>query len=232
MKITHASADFTVFDDVLDMEAFQSLWKAVQSLRYDFSESEWMRLWPLADPQPAKSGPFAWSARPCGFGLDQYIERFVELIGRPDSCLADASGWEDVAFRVFLHARGSRMVAHSDTPKYMGAGVFYAHPVWQTTWGGELCFPRLDASLDTRSISVEGESFTNSPINAAIEEYGMATTIAPRPNRLVLIRGGVVHSTNRVDPDAGAAIRCSITSFLIPVARDWNQSARQTFELD
>jgi hypothetical protein len=124
------------------------------------------------------------------------------------------------------------MVAHSDAPKYVGAGVFYAHPKWDANWGGEICFPNMDTGLDYTNMSVSGESLTNSVLNEAVQAMAFGTYVSPRPNRLVLIRGGAVHSTNRVDSDAGAAIRCSITSFLVPRDERWNESARKTFSLD
>lgn len=232
MQFTACTEDFTVVDDLLSPADFQNLWRSVQALKYDFPAAEWMRLWPLSDPQPVMSGPFNWSLRPCGYGLDHYIEQFKACIESDRSCLSNIKDWSDIAFRVFLHARGSRMVAHADTPKYVGAGVFYVHPDWRPNWGGEICFPSMAPDTDYSRTSVGGDSLTNGVINDAIQMRALGSYVSPKPNRLVLIRGGVVHYTNRVDVDAGAALRCSITSFLVPEGRQWDTSARKTFSLD
>lgn len=232
MIFTHCDDNFTVVDDVLSPNAFSDLWRSVQALKYDFPGSEWMRLWPLSDPQPVMSGPFRWSERPCGHGMDLYIDAFKNCVDDRRGCLSGASAWVDIAFRVFLHGRGSRMVAHSDAPKYVGAGVFYAHPKWDANWGGEICFPSMSGGVDCANMSVSGESLTNSVLNEAVQAKAFGTYVSPRPNRLVLIRGGTIHSINRIDSDAGAAVRCSITSFLMPGDESWNESARRTFSLD
>lgn len=232
MEIVLSNDDFTVIDNVFDSVTFDRIWHSVQALRYDFPDSEWLRLWSLSDPQPVKSGPFRWSERPCGHGMDEYINKFMEVVNSTENCLSKAELWTDIAFRVYLHGRGSKMVAHSDAPKFVGAGVFYVHPAWKAVWGGELCFPSVPSDVIVENISILGDSLTNERVLAAVEQRGFGVHVMPRPNRLVLIRGGVVHSTNRVDSDAGAALRCSITSFFIPTDNKWNFSARETISLD
>ncbi|MGK5049767.1 hypothetical protein ACQ4WP_28325 [Janthinobacterium sp. GB4P2] len=233
MKITKLQPGFTVIDDFLASDEFSELWGGIEKIKYDFPTSEWMRLWPLTDPQPVMSGPFLWSRRPCGYGVDDYIDQFRSCIANTENWFADVPAWCDIAFRVFLHGRGSRMVAHSDAPKYTGAGVFYAHQKWDANWGGELCFPEVDLDTNFCVREAGGESISNTRLNEMLEKMGTGIYVSPKPNRLVLIRGGTLHYTNRVDADAGSNLRCTLTSFLIGANQnDFHNDGIKSFSLE
>ena len=48
-----------------------------------------------------------------------------------------------------------------------------------------------------------------------LEHYGCGHYITCKPNRLVFTKGGVWHSVNRVDKDAGDHVRMTIVAFFI-----------------
>lgn len=179
--------DHEVIDDLLDAPDFAALWPELQRLRYDLP-GEWQPLWSLVDPRPAVSGTFFWSRSPVGHGMDQVVERIVAAMRASPLFGAAGQDWDDVAFRVYLQCRGSRLAGHGDS-QFAGTAAFYAHPQWSADWGGELIFP-------------------DRPDDRASGRY-----VLPRPNRLVLIRRGVWHRTGRVDADAGGHLRCTIAAF-------------------
>lgn len=52
--------------------------------------------------------------------------------------------------------------------------------------------------------------------------------IAPKPNRLVLVKAETVHQIHRVDETAGDSLRCTLTGFVSRDVRDANApSARE-----
>jgi Rps23 Pro-64 3,4-dihydroxylase Tpa1-like proline 4-hydroxylase len=71
------------------------------------------------------------------------------------------------------------------------------HPVWCTSWGGEL----LVATDDDSSTGIEATCRTGHAF------------ICPQPNRLVLLRGGTRHCIKKVESAAGQAYRASVSGF-------------------
>lgn len=208
MNITFHNEDFLVIDDVLSTEDFAAFVMDAESLRYSFSNGRWSRVWQLSDPQAICSGSFYLSQSPIGFGMDKIVIAFEEAIKISNFYGAKNETWEDIAFRAYKQPRGSKLNYHFDSPQYVGAGVYYCHAQWQPLWGGDLVFPDL-APVDRL-----GDKEQKGMIEK-IQRLSSGRFVSPKPNRLVLINGGVLHCTNRIDPDAGNNIRTSISAFLL-----------------
>ena len=114
-----------------------------------------------------------------------------------------------MGFRVYKQSRGSKLISHSDSPQYVGAGVYYCHSEWRSSWGGELFFPDISATEE------DVYNKTNISIDQKLQTLATGRYVSPKPNRMVLINSGVLHSTNRIDPDAGNNIRTSVSAFLL-----------------
>ncbi|MEF7614444.1 hypothetical protein V4F39_11040 [Aquincola sp. MAHUQ-54] len=201
---------FEVIDNLLPPDEFAAVWRSVQQLRYD-TGGEWNKLWGLGDPMPAVSASTRAADRPLHDGLDGLVAR-IEACMRA-SALFDVP-WADVLARVYLQPRGSRLGAHGDS-RFAGSAVFYAHPAWQPDWGGELLFPEMPPPDGQRAGPLDGP-LADGRQQAREALRGAGRFVAARPNRLVLIRRGVWHRTQRVDPDAGGHLRCAVAAFAVP----------------
>ena len=205
---------YAIYDDVLPPDMFARLVGDLQRLRYDYRNSEWRKLWPLGDPASVSSDAFHWSRKPFGFGLDLVASAIEDRIRDSYSTGLLAEEWAEIGFRVYIHPPGSRLKCHSDSPKNVGAAVYYAHKEWHPEWGGELVFPEVSPIETWGPERLSDGPIDNSRMRDAIAQTFLGEYVAPKPNRLVVIRGGVWHYTNRVDTSAGDNARVSIASFL------------------
>lgn len=201
----HETEDFVVYDDVLTPDQFEAVWSAVQHEEYLMPHvAGWSKVWRLTDGvclggrdyDTSKSAP----------------EGYVSLMSSMFANMAAAHpavipGWDRITIRPYLYPRGTKLSWHNDFG-YAGAAIFYVHPEWASTWGGELMIartppcdgfppPHLDHKQEDRFLAA----------------YGTGTYITCKPNRLVLTRAGVWHSINRVDDDAGDHCRASVVGF-------------------
>lgn len=202
---------FQIEDGFLTSSAFEELWSSLRALRYQFQGDVWSRAWGLGESPPVASDTFLASDLPIGDGLDLLFEKIAKSIHTSTLFGTNGVDWDQIGFRVFIHSRGSRLLPHSDSPKYVGAAVFYAHPKWSALWGGELLFP--DTDFITEDAAYDGQ-FLDQAVDRSILSSGIGAYVCPKPNRLVLIKGGTWHMTNRVDADAGANMRCTVCAFV------------------
>jgi hypothetical protein len=93
--------------------------------------------------------------------------------------------WTGFTQSRWLYRAGFGLEWHSDTG-WLGGYIYFAHAQWRASWGGEL----LVATDEARSDGV---------------------FITPRPNRLVLLRGGTMHCVKKVE--STAALRASVSGF-------------------
>ena len=57
------------------------------------------------------------------------------------------------------------------------------------------------------------EHLDNDDASRLLMAHGVGSFVMPKPNRLVIIAGGVPHSVARVRPAAGRKVRASISGF-------------------
>ena len=213
MRTVLTHPDLLVLDDVLPDASFIAIWEHLQGLPYTQPiHDSWIKAWRTFDSLPlvsptylghdiAHDDPFYCLST----ALARVATEHTELFG------VFGQHWFDILMNVYLYPRGSRLPWHTDEG-YSGAMVFYAHPHWSASWGGELLVAEPSEIPFSRSAS---ESWLDhSEQDAYLLERGISRAILPKPNRLVCLKRGVHHMLARVDPDAGDHVRCTISGFL------------------
>ena len=86
------------------------------------------------------------------------------------------------------------------SPEKAGSYTFYAHPEWNVEWGGELMLLDDDAIDPAAGIyfhRLRGASgnawqphLDNDDANELLMRHGVGRLVLPKPNRLVVIKGG------------------------------------------
>jgi hypothetical protein len=194
-----------VYDDVLPKEQFNMIWKFCQQLQYSIPHfSGWTKVWRQNDGHNMGSQMFEHSKLPFNSPIDAVFQIFTETSKQhPDI----VSSWNEMAVRNYIYPSGTKLNWHND-PGYQAAGIYYTHPYWASTWGGELMIaqtPPCDKIPDPCLDHTFEDAF--------LEHHGMGMYITAKPNRLVFTKGGVWHSINRVDKDAGDHVRSAMVAF-------------------
>jgi hypothetical protein len=201
----HETEDFVIYDDVLPPDQFAAVWAAVQHEEYLMPHiSGWSKVWRLSDGVCLGGRDYDTSK-----GVP---EGYVSLMNSMFTNVANAHpaivpGWDRLNIRSYLYPRGTKLSWHNDLG-YAGAVIFYAHPEWASTWGGELMIARTPPCA-----AVPPPHLDHKEEDKFLGAYGTGTYITCKPNRLVLTRAGVWHSINRVDEDAGDHCRASVVGF-------------------
>jgi len=209
-----------VFDDVLTGEQFNELFLFVQDQPFiPVHMNKWAKVWSLTDGSPYISRSF-YSASltnpdctddeddfdiyPTGDSIDDLFHAInsiendvVNLIGQ------QGVQWARYSAAAFVYPLHSGLSWHTDDKNYTGAFTFYLSPVWETEWGGELF-------IQTPIETVSGNNAVQSDDNP---DASLGYYIAPKPNRLVIIKGGTPHKINPVSAAAGDRGRYSISGF-------------------
>jgi hypothetical protein len=202
---TAETESFVIYDDVMDEDQFSMIWKAVQSDDYAIPHiSGWSKVWRATDGTTMGSRPYENSEHPFNNYMD-LMYFYMSNAAKSNKNILDS--WNALTLRSYIYPRGTKLSWHNDVG-YKAAAIFYVHPEWSGTWGGELMIANTppDANFFPPHLDHREE-------DRFLETYGMGTYITCKPNRLVLTKGGVWHSINRVDPDAGDHCRCSVVGF-------------------
>ena len=223
---------FGVFDDFLPESEFHLLWNHLRDAEYVFvNRVRWEGVYGLLDGRPLEgagllSRPLeelsGVAAYPTGSAMDFIVRRLLELAPRLAPWVGQEEvDWHYLTARPFLFPQGSALAWHDDGANRTGAFSYYAHPSWNCRWGGELCVARVRMEdLDLPDEEVPGKGPCRLPLeldnrleNEPLLADGIGYYIAPRPNRLVVMAPGYLHRIARVEPAAGAAVRCSVSGF-------------------
>jgi hypothetical protein len=119
--------------------------------------------------------------------------------------------WDRIVGRPYIYPRDTSLSWHVDDHElYAGAFIYYAHPVWNAHFGGEL----LIAETDGASLPIMGYRFETEAYSDALLEVGCGNFIMPKPNRLVVL-SGAPHMVARVSAAAGHHVRASVAGFFL-----------------
>ncbi|PUE53041.1 hypothetical protein B9Z45_13155 [Limnohabitans sp. 2KL-17] len=220
MNVTLSLGHLAVIDDYLPPGEFEALSDLVASRRYPtrlkFLRSSEIRYAMnsaihLTDKGRALVGAVAreaarrrvLTALPAGDAADAVTRRFDDVRELLQSTVGPADdAWLGYTRGFFRSTAGASMGWHNDEKVYSGAYVFYASKHWDADWGGELCVrPPLE--------NISGLSPTQ-----RLDALDHGQYIFPRPNRLVLIRGGTPHRVSPVTIWAQAP-RYTVTGFFV-----------------
>jgi hypothetical protein len=206
-KITETN-EFVVYDELLGMDNFQQVQQAIHAEDFSIPHIEkWLKVWRLSDGLAMGSENYSIKNAPFNNYMDLISKYFIEIANQHTAIVGK---YNDIVLRCYLYGRETKLNWHNDKG-YIAAGIFYAHPYWASTWGGELMLahtPQIDGPMPNPCLDHAFE-------DKFLEHYGLGQYITCKPNRLVLTKGGVWHSINRVDKDAGDHIRTSIVAFYI-----------------
>jgi hypothetical protein len=194
-----------VYDDVMNSDEFTQVWRYTQAENYSIPHvSGWSKVWRTTDGMPLGGTQYDANKAPFGNSMDlanHYIKEtsklHPELIGE----------YEKLWLRSYIYPRGTKLSWHNDKG-YSAAAIFYTHTYWGSTWGGELLLAKTQ-EIDAVPPPCLDHTFEDS----LISQYGHGSYITPKPNRLVITKGGIWHQINRVDEDAGDHCRTSIVGF-------------------
>lgn len=202
---------FAIFDNVLPDEVFQKVWLHVQSENYSLpNASGWVKVWRLGDSMPLGSTEYHLSKKPFNNYMDLISHVFNEIAINSEEIVGS---WEEMVLRSYLYPRGTKLSWHNDALTYAGALTYYVHPHWGSTWGGELMVAEVPEVPKTQPLI--GPHLDHLWEDEYVGDKGIGHWIFPKPNRCVIMSGGVYHSVSRVDPDAGDHVRASVVGFLM-----------------
>ncbi len=219
MQLVHSSAGFSIFDEVLSDEQAFAVWafmqtvelKPISVLDYAWRTEDGT---PLSGPNYLLEPPSAVRTQATNTALDPLLFAiFAELpalepwIGRYDR------DWKKLAATPWIYPSGTALSWHTDSGRYHGAFVYYAHPEWNVQWGGALMlgepWGRPDAERE------HAYRFDNRAFSEELMLRGLGHFTLPKPNRLVVIAPNVPHAIQPVTAAAGFHVRATIGGFFL-----------------
>lgn len=234
MRITLKHPHLTVIDDFLPEEEFLSLASSIQFLNYrPMHSKEWVKAYGMSGAPVMQSELVArgqTNSTPHGMGR---VGALVERIADPGETLAGgypqglAGGHGTLTGRTVLSGVGAGLDWHSDAESLLGAYVFYGHPQWGSSWGGELLVlgdaGAEDGPRPTRTrerARPSGDVGPDFGFDTAAErrrnDIGHGLYVSARPNRLVVLTSHIHHRVTPVTPSAGDRPRTAVVGFFHP----------------
>ena len=213
---------FTIIDNFLSEEAWTALWSSYQFM--DLSPvTRTVGAWKLDDgvplggqeqvlervakPTKKKAATPGAHDAPTRALLEQVLaqtETFGELLD---------NDWTRVAGRPYVYPKETGLSWHVDDHElYAGAFIYYAHPIWNAHWGGELLLAEVED--DAEELPIMGYRFETEPYSEKLLNLGIGSFVMPKPNRLVVL-GGAPHMVARVNPAAGHNVRATVAGFFL-----------------
>jgi Rps23 Pro-64 3,4-dihydroxylase Tpa1-like proline 4-hydroxylase len=215
------SQTWAVVDDFLGVQEHVDLWDAFQETIVSPARAqEWNRVYRRMDGEeiPSSEGrPRRASLQDVTVGgsmgppaVRLFSDRLFALLtgDRPRLSL---DPWTGFSLSAWVYRPGAGLEWHSDTG-WLAGYIYYMHPVWRSSWGGELL-----VAADEAQPSLTAAATPSPPDEARTAEWACragGAFIYPRPNRLVLLRGGTWHCVKKVESAAGKAFRASLSGFL------------------
>jgi hypothetical protein len=239
LTVSCATERFCVIDDFLELAEFTTLISALEFLPYtDIHSGGWTKAF------GAPTGPILRSElvirglreqTPDGM---EAVGKFVEKVLAPDQASLSKYPFELEADRMALTGHAvlfgvnAGLNWHYDSGSLAGAYTYYAHPRWNTSWGGDLLLLREAGAGPSEHQDRGGRASSQTPVPTDVPmgergpvlhlqdpaerrrmESGMGMFISARPNRLVLLSGDVEHTVTPVQWTAGGAMRATVTGF-------------------
>lgn len=233
-KLTADNELFAVVDNLLDDAARDRLWNYFQiqpmtSVRQLGMQGHWL----LEDGDTLRGPTVGWQHKfdaqyPSRSPIDEVMKALVECAPLFEAFV----GRYDVDWKIFsamptIYQAGQGLVWHRDSEDNTGSWVYYAHDTWNSEWGGELLllhardlpresgvyFHRLRPTPDRPEALPWQSHLDNRDASELLMAVGHGSYVAPKPNRLVVIKGGTAHAIAKVSSAAGRHVRASIGGF-------------------
>lgn len=228
---------FGVWDDILSPHDFGTLMAFVSRQKYAYAHHNgWESVWKATDGECMRTKTTFTEQFPTRTPLDLVYEAMVEVcLSNPDLCGLNPNDWNRMSVSSYIYPGGTRLSWHGDGDAYSGALTYYCHPRWSPHWGGELLVANTPATSLIPKLDYDvAPGVDHSQLDAWINAYGVGHMIVPKPNRLVLMKGGTCHMVNRVDAAAGDNLRMSVVGFTLvsPKAKEQRDSVRVLHQTD
>jgi 2OG-Fe(II) oxygenase superfamily len=210
---------YAIADDFLSPQEHSTLWDAFQeTIRTPAGTADWNRAYRLMDGDAPVSSAFS-ARRPSlqddtvdgsrgPAALRLFSEKLLALMAGERAPIS-IDPWTGFSQSPWIYRSGAGLEWHSDTG-WLGAYIYYLHPLWRSSWGGELLVADGDMPPPDRDGSRRA-------VEAVCRSGGVF--IYPHPNRLVLLRGGTYHCIKKVESAAGDAFRASVSGFFFNTDR-------------
>lgn len=216
MGDTLSHPNFSVVDDFLTEELWTELWTAFQFMDL-LPVSRTHGAWKLDDGVPLAGAECVIERSPRAAPMSSEEkapqERLLRaVLQRTDLHDAHLDGdWDRIVGRPYIYPKETSLSWHVDDHElYAGAFIYYAHPVWNAHFGGEL----LIAETDGTALPIMGYRFETEAYSEALLEVGCGNFVMPKPNRLVVL-SGAPHMIARVSSAAGHHVRASVAGFFL-----------------
>jgi hypothetical protein len=233
-RVTAQTDFFTVIDDLLPQDKRDALWNFLQIQPMQRVDALGRRgHWLIEDQEVLRGPTVGWGHRwdslfPSGSPVDDVMEAivaasdlFAPSVGRRNT------DWEIFSAMATIYRAGQGLVWHRDSEDNTGSYIYYAHPEWNVEWGGELYlahtldlpreygvfFHRLRALPELSSPPPVCAHLENDDANELLLRGGFGSYVMPKPNRLIVIKGGTPHAIAKVNASAGRNIRASVGGF-------------------
>lgn len=235
MKTVYQDEHYCVIDDFLSNDQKELVWAYIQEEEFrHVRDPRWDKAFRLTDGNPLR-GPAYLShyyhkdekrpVFPTGKGVDIVFEEILKNIDSFSPWVGKKEAdWQFFFARAYLYQAMEGLSWHRDNNyNAKGAFVYYAHPSWDVQWGGEL----LIASQVSKDIVYPkkqtysgeekplGSHLDNSFENKILMEKGIGHYVLPKPNRLVLLQSGLLHTIKKIDASAGDHVRAIIQGFFL-----------------
>lgn len=207
MKLVLKTEKVVVCDDFLSSEDHNAIWAFVQNQTYSFPHQDnWAKVWRVTDGQPLAGTNYLHSKAPSSTPMDVFHRNLLHLA---DVHKDFVGTWNEIFMRAYLYSRRTKISWHSDGNHI--AAIYYPHPYWGSTWGGELMVAETPEKPE-KPLARRGH-LDHRDEDEFLSFFGMGQYIVPKSNRLVMTACNVWHQVNRVDDDAGDHCRASLTAF-------------------
>jgi len=237
MRLALKDEHLTVIDDLLEPDEFRRFVEALQFTEYSVLQSKsWNKAYGAPGPTILESQLVVRGQREITPPGLSHVGQVMDLLVRDDSPLerlfsvGESARDYFVTGRVILFGRGGGLRWHADSSDQIGAYIFYGHPEWQTSWGGELMIMDGATTLGhgltekaagsfgrakARPGGVIGPDFQLDGAEERRAANGLGRFITAKPNRLVVLSGSAEHRVAPVTDGAGEHLRCSLTGFIV-----------------
>jgi hypothetical protein len=236
MRVAVQTDFFTAIDDFLDAAQTSRLWNYFQMQPFQRAESLDKQAHALRDDGTVLRGPtvgwgYKWDDQyPTETVVDDVLKALIDA-GELYASTIGRRGvdWEIVSATPTLHVAGQGNAWHRDTDQHAGSWVYFAHREWNVEWGGELLVAheadipreygpylhRLRPMDDLPEPPPWRSHLDNHDANELLMERGIGSYLVPKPNRLVVLKGGSPRAVAKMRPSAGRHVRASFGGFFV-----------------
>ena len=230
-RLTVQNEFVTVLDDVLPVPQHDALWNLFQIQTFQRVDALGMQgQWLLEDSGVLRGPTTGWDRRwdaqyPTKTPLDPLMKAVADAAPTVAATIGQrGKDWKAFSACPTLYVAGQGRLWYRDDDEDAGSWIYFAHPQWNIEWGGELFVAeeravpreqgvflhRLRPMADHPDPPPWKSHLDNEDANRLLMQRGIGSFVAPKPNRLVIIKAGTPQSIAKVRPSAGRNVHASV----------------------